>query len=298
MPSGLKRDVVDRPVVAAQRPQRGAGPGVPELDRLVVAAGRQGVAVGRELGVVENVLVALEPARHDRPVLDLPDRRHAPQARDTRRRHQQRAVAAEMHGRDLAGEVVEHAERRLFRTARPAVRCRATEASRAMASHRPSREASSAVTGRTFACDSIRGTTRASRSAGRPPRAFGSGVDPRLQQRDLLGWARLALRGHRRLRQTRELADHPAGRRVAGAEHRTTLRPFEKRRVALERELPLTLLVVVAAAAILDEDRRNLRRVVGSGCVVSPHGRCQGEEDPSASVSVMNRIMKVLAGTS
>ncbi len=219
---GAERDVVDGPVMAAQRAQRRTAPGIPELDHLVVAAGGQGVAVGRELGVVEEVFVAREPA-HDRPVLDLPDGRHTPQTRDSRRRHQQRAVAAEVHGRDLTGEVLKCPHRRIVRHGQgpggP------VQGDRRIAGDRQP----AAV---------ARGVERGDRPdlrLGRDPghdqgqaiglftrrRPFRSGVDPRLQQGDLLGvGARLTLGRHRRLRQTCELADHPAGRGVAGADHR------------------------------------------------------------------------------
>ncbi len=58
---GAEGHVVDGARVPFQRAQGLAGDRVPELDRLVIAAGGQPIAVGREFGVVEEVAVALEP---------------------------------------------------------------------------------------------------------------------------------------------------------------------------------------------------------------------------------------------
>ena len=108
---GAKGDVVDRAGVPFQRAQRLAGRGVPELDLFVVAAGGEHLAVGRELGIVKNVAVALE-ALNEGAVGDVPDGRHAPQAGDARGRDEPFAVGREMQGGDLAGELSHRAFRR------------------------------------------------------------------------------------------------------------------------------------------------------------------------------------------
>ena len=59
---GTEGHVIDRAGVPFQRTEQLAGSGVPHLDLLVVAAGGQPHAVGRELGVVEDVAMAGELA--------------------------------------------------------------------------------------------------------------------------------------------------------------------------------------------------------------------------------------------
>jgi hypothetical protein len=105
---GAEGQVVHRPVVAVQRVQRTPLAHGPEPDDLVVAAGRQGLAVRRELGIEKQVAVALELA-DQRAVGRVPEGRHAPQPSDAGSRHQAGPIRREMNGGHLAGKVLEHA---------------------------------------------------------------------------------------------------------------------------------------------------------------------------------------------
>ena len=143
-------------------------------DRPVVAAGGQGLAVGGELGVVEQVAVALEargratrPRRSRAP--PRPPRPATPEAVTSRVPSGVKWTAVTLPGK--SSEDAPGACRRRSRR-----RCR-VELDRGRSGRRPAtgRRARRrcAVTGRTFACEAILGTTRARRSAGSPrgPRA-------------------------------------------------------------------------------------------------------------------------------
>ena len=147
------------------------------------------------------------------------------------------------------------------------------------------------MTGRTFAWDAIRARPAPSGRAAARLRPLGAGVDPRLEQGDLRGArARLTLGRHRRLRHARELADHPAAGGVAGGAAGPCGVPLQ-RGVAFERELALALVVVVAAGAILREDRRDLRRVVRSAASAQA-AAVQASRTASAAAESNWRVMR------
>ena len=109
LPGRMPGEVEDRPVVDVNRAEQRAVGDVPELDRPVIAGRGQRLLVGREFGVVEKVAVAAE--RPD----ELPGRRvadfgNAHQAGDSSRDHEPLPVAAEMHRRRRAGNILDRAE--------------------------------------------------------------------------------------------------------------------------------------------------------------------------------------------
>ena len=95
-------------------------------------------------------------------------------------------------------------------------------------------------------------------------RPFRPGVDPRLDQRNLLRLRFLIiLRRHRRLRLAGQHQNHPALVRPPRT-HRCSLAPaLEQRAVTLQRQLPLSLLIAMTAGAVFCEEGVDLRGVVG-----------------------------------
>ncbi len=285
---GAERHVVDRPGVPFQRAQRLAGERVPELDLLVVAAGGEPFAVGREFRVVEDVAVALETP-DQRAVGDVPDRRDATQARDARGRDQAAAIGGEMQGRDLAGELAQRAIRRRAAGRVPVVEADLV-AARATASHRPSGVASIATTGRTFACDGIFGTISVRRSGSWPcgPRAPDS-IQASISAISSAPGRGSSLGGIVGFAGTRQQTDDAAPLGIAGQERGAVRGPSLQRGVAFERELPLAILVVMAACAVLLEDGSDSRRVIRGRSAFGP-------EQPGPRSTTAARIMSLDIG--
>ncbi len=186
----------------------------------------------------------------------------------------------------LPGKLPERALRRRAAGRMPAVEADLV-APRATASHRPSRVASIATTGRTFACEGILGTTSARRSGSWPCGPACARVDPGLDQRDLVGSGpRLVLGRHHRLRRPGQETNDAAPLGVAGQERGAVRGPSLQRGVAFERELPLAILVVMAAGAVLLEDGSDARRVIRGRSAVGPGGRGRSQTRPPGSSSL------------
>ena len=192
----------------------------------------------------------------ERAVGDVPDRRDAAQARDARGRDQARAVGREMQGGDLARELAERALRRSGRGgAWPPVQADlgvAGDGEPAAVARRVHRDdgphlrvrgdlghdqrqavglLALAVRVRPLRSRPRSARSRRRRAAARPWAA--SSVSPRRSGR---GSMRLPLAS-------------------PGQERGAVRGPSLQRGVAFERELPLAILVVVAARAVLLEDR-------------------------------------------
>src|SRR5262245_10383241 len=104
-------------------------------------------------------------------------------------------------------------------------------------------------------------------------RPAGARVDPRLDQSDVLvAWPRLAFRRHGGLRGTRQLAEESALFGATRLDRGAARRAFLERRVALEREVSLAVIVVVTTDAVFLKYGCDLRRVVRRRCTVGQHG--------------------------
>ena len=103
---------------------------------------------------------------------------------------------------------------------------------------------------------------------GRPLRPLRSGLDPALDDRDLVGCRLLViLRRHRQVAVAGQHPHQPALLRMPRHDLRPALAAIQQRGVALQNQLPLAIRRVMAARAVFDEQRRDLAieiRRVGS----------------------------------